>query len=148
MPALAFKKSPAKVVTEVVKSELEALVDHVGADGTEVEKIKKKIKALQDELKPFADRQSQLQKLVDELELGDDDSDLIKGDHFRLEVGPRGKSRKVKDMDKARDLLGDELFMKLATVTLKNLDDYLNPQQREVVIETTRSSRSIKLAKV
>ena len=128
--------------------DLKAQIDLVGSHQNDVAKIKKQIKELTAKLKPYAEAESKLQAMVDELELGDDEEDTVSGERFRVEIGPRGNKRSIPDMAKVKAALGDLLFMKLATVTLKNLDDYLNPEQRGEVIKTDRTSRSIKLEKV
>lgn len=126
---------------------IKAQVDLVGSHANDVAKIKKQIKELTAKLKPYADEEAKLQKMVDELELGDDEEDVISGTRFRAEVGPRGNKRSIPDMGKVKIMLGGDLFMKLATITLKNLDAYLNPEQLEEVVKTDRTSRSIKIEK-
>lgn len=149
MVSVVLKKKPAlQPALETVKSPLQQQLDLVGSQMLEAAQIAKKIKELEVKLKPFKAEHDKLQKMVDELEMGDDASDVIKGDRYRVEIGPRGQSRKIKDLAKAKEFLGDDLFMQIATVTLKNLDDYLTPPQREQVIQTDRSKRSIKIEKV
>jgi hypothetical protein len=151
MVAVVLKKKPAVALEptiQAVKTPLQLQIDLVGSQMLEAAKITKQIKELEAKLKPFKAEQDKLQKMVDELDMGDDASDTIVSDRYRVEIGPRGQSRKIKDLAKAKEMLGDELFMQLATVTLKNLDDYLTPPQREEVIEITRSKRSMKIEKV
>lgn len=140
MPALAVAPQ-AEEVDPLVQQ-----IDLVGSQLPRVAKITKEIKALQDMLKPFKAEADKLQAMVDALEIDDDGEDVREGDRFRVEIGKRGSNRKVTSMAGIRDALGDELFMELATITLKNVDDYLTPPQKEKVLETTRTSRSIKLA--
>lgn len=144
---LKKKQQPAFEPVIAAKSELELQLDLVGSQMPEVAKIKKQIKDLQAKLKPFTDEAAKLQKLVDDLDMDDDDKDIVNGDRYRAEIGPKGQSRSVKDLNKAKEFLGSELFMQLATITLKNLDDYLTPPQKEEVIEVGRSSRSLKIEK-
>ena len=41
--------------------------------------------------------------------------------------------------------MGPDLFMKLAKINLKDVDDYLTPDQREQCIKTSRTTRNWKL---
>lgn len=151
MVALVLKKKPVvalEPVMQAVKSPLQLQLDVVGSQMLEVTKLTKQIKDLEAKLKPFKEEHAKLQAMVDELDLGDDATDVINGDRYRVEIGARGNSRSIKDLAKAKKFLGDKLFMQLATVTLKNLDDYLTPPQREEVIETNRTKRSMKIEKV
>ncbi|CAA2141447.1 hypothetical protein [Hyphomicrobium sp. ghe19] len=148
MVALVLKKKPAFEPVQAVKSPLELQLDLVGSQMAEAIKINKQIKDLQAKLKPYKDEADKLQKMVDELEMGDDATDIIKGDRFRAEIGAKGQSRSITDLPKVRKFLGDKLFMELATVTLKNIDDYLTPPQREEVLKVERTKRSLKIEKV
>ena len=58
----------------------------------------------------------------------------------RSEIGERGKSRVIKDLALAKKFLGTETFMKVATITLKNVDDYLTLPQRNEVLDTKRTA--------
>lgn len=122
-------------------------VDMAGETLKEIEATKKKIKDLTQRLKTLNAEHAKLQVLVDELAIGDDDATVVAGAKYQVEIGPRGISRSIQDLEKAREFLGDELFMQLATITLKNLDDYLTPPQKEIVIKTDRTNRSIKFIK-
>lgn len=143
MNTITLKKKPA--LLSPTFSPLAAQIDLVGQMEKDAAKIQAQIKKLNEQLKPFKKESEKLQKMVDDLELGDDDKEVALGDKFSIEIGPRGNKREIKDLAKAKAFLGDELFMKLASITLKNLDDYLNPIQREEVIKTDRTSRSIKI---
>ena len=132
---------PAELVSDFAE-----LIDNVGKLTQESEPILKKIAALQEQLKPLAKAKADLQKAIDNLELPDDAADGEElGAEFKIEVGKKGSSRSIKDMPKVVELMGPELFLKVATVTLKHLDDYLTKAQRDEVVETTRTSRSYKL---
>ncbi len=124
------------------------LIDKYGQLTAEAEPIIAKITALQEQLKPLGKAKKELQTAVDTLDLEDDDAvgDEL-GQVFKVEIGKKGSSRSIKDMSKVVELMGPELFLKVATVTLKNIDDYLTAPQREEVLETTRGSRSFKLIK-
>ena len=99
-------------------------------------------------LKPLAKAQKDLQAKIDALPMGDDaEGHFERGVMFNAEIGKRGTAREIKDMGKVRSMLGDDLFMKLAGVTLKSLDQYMTPPQLAVVLKTTRTSRSVKIAR-
>ena len=143
---------PKKQVVTPPPSELLSgfaeLIDKVGQLAEEAEPVLKKIAALQEQLKPLAKAKADLQQAIDALELPDDAAGEVElGQVFKVEVGKKGSSRSIKDMGKVVELMGPELFLKVASVTLKNLDDYLTAPQRAEVIETKRTNRSYKLIK-
>lgn len=125
-------------------SEFAAKIDEVGRLEAQAVKTKEKIKKLQDELKPYTKAYKELQAIIDEL--GEDDA-LIeeRGVEFQVEAGVKGSSRSVTDMKKVHEILGDDLFYQLATITLTNLDKYMIEPQRELVTKTDRSSRTMKI---
>jgi hypothetical protein len=88
-----------------------------------------------------------LQELADELEIGDDATATEHGAEFDADIGVKGSSRSIKDLKGVRKLMGDELFFQVATVTLKDCDAYLTLPQREKVIETSRTKRSLKVTR-
>lgn len=149
MVALVLKKKQQAAFEPVVqvKSKLEMQLDLVGSQLPEVAKLNKQIKDLQAKLKPYKDELDKLQEMVDALEIDDDETDTIVSDRFRAEVGAKGKSRSISDLGQVKEYLGDELFMQLATITLKHVDDYLTPPQKEKVIKTDRTKRSLKIEK-
>jgi hypothetical protein len=120
-------------------------IDRYGELAAAAAPVVNQIKELKKKLKPIEDQGKLLEKLIGEMTIGDDDETVEKGAKFVLEIGKAGNSRSIKDLGKARDLLGDELFMQLATVTLKNLDDYLTPPQKAEVIEERRTAHSYKV---
>ncbi len=141
---------PKKVVAAEPPSELLSpfgeLIDRYGALTEAAEPILKQIAELQEQLKPLGKAKAELQKEIDALELHPDfkDGEEI-GAVFKVEIGKRGSSREIKDMPKVVELMGADLFLKVATVTLKAIDDYLTVDQRAEVIETKRTSRTFKL---
>ena len=97
---------------------------------------------------PLKKAEADLQAAIDALPLDADAiGDIQLGETFKIEVGRKGSSRAITSMEKVLELMGEELFMKLATVTLKSVDDYLNPAQKAECIATTRGARSYKLAR-
>jgi hypothetical protein len=136
-------KSPA-----VLLSDFAELIDAYGRLAEEAEPIAKRIRTLQEKLKPLKEAEKKLQAKIDELELDDDVEGVLEhGAEFEVTIGKRGSARSIADMKAVRAMMGDELFMKLATVTLKDIDAYLTPPEREKVLTVARTSRSLKLAR-
>lgn len=68
----------------------------------------------------------------------------IAGDAYVASIGEKAKKRTVTDLSKIHHFMGDEAFYLIATVPLKKVDDYLNPEQRaEVLLEDKSGSRSL-----
>lgn len=139
----AAKTKP--IVSDKVLSDFADQIDLVGTLRQEAEPILAEIKKLQERLKPLKEAEEALQETLDGLELDDDATGEEYGAAFRLEIKAKGSSRKITDMAKIREFLGDETFFKLATVTLKDADAYLTPPQKEDVIATERTKRGYKL---
>jgi hypothetical protein len=122
------------------------LVDQVGALTEEAAPILAEIAALQAKLAPLAEKRAELQQAFDAM--GDDDeTPRLGGVHFIAEAGKRGTSRSIKDMQLVKKLMGSETFMKVATVKLGDIDKYLTLPQRDQVIATARTSRTVKIAR-
>lgn len=132
---------------DVSLSEFADLIDEVGRLQEEAEKISQRIAREQEKLKPYNEAMAKLKAKIAELEVGPDDTITENGHNYYVEAGKQGTSREITDMKKVRELLGDELFMQLATVTLKNIDDYMTPPQKAQVINEKRTSRTIKVKK-
>jgi hypothetical protein len=122
-------------------------IDRVGLLTEQAEPILKKIADLQAKLKPLAEAKKTLLDKIDELEIGDDEGAIEKGALYQVEIGKRGTSREIKDLALAKKFLGTEVFMKVATITLKNLDDYLTLPQKDQVLKTNRTAHSHKVVK-
>jgi len=155
--ALVISKSKTKTVTSAKKvgpelkpgemlSDFAELIDRVGALGKEAAEIKAQIKKLQEQLKPYNDAVSELEAKLDELG-GDPDQTLPDelGSLYRLQIGKMGTQRTVSDVKKVHAMLGDELFYQIASVKLKDIDNYLTLPQRQEVIEEQRTTRSFKV---
>ena len=152
MGLLVLPKKVAVISAPAPNPDLSAFADLIDRVGTLTEKaaaIAIKMKALKEELKPLAEAEKLLQLEIDALPIDDDAVDNVQlGEQFRLEVGRKGSSRSIKDMEQIKQMMGEELFMKLATVTLKAVDDYLTLPQKEQCLATSRGSRSFKIAKL
>ncbi len=134
-------------VPDFTLSEFADLIDEVGALQEDAEKIQARIKKEQEKLKPYNDAMKRLKDRIAEIEDKDDEELEELGSRYVVEAGKRGTSREITDMGKVKKLLGGELFMQLATVTLKNIDDYMTPPQKAQVLKENRTTRTIKVLK-
>ena len=126
-------------------SEFANLIDNLGNLSVEAARITARIKVEQERLKPYQEAMKELQAKIEALPLPADLVFTELGTTYKVEIGKRGSSRSIKDMALVKVLMGNDLFMKVATVTLKAIDDYLTQPQREQVIETSRSGRSLSI---
>ena len=143
-PANPTPSTKTKVVS---LSDFAEQIDEVGRLQEELGPVAAKIKELTKQLKPLKDAENRLQELADELEIGDELTTVEHGAVYDAEIGIKGSARKIKDLKGVRQLMGDELFFQVATVTLKDLDSYLTLPQREKVIETSRTKRPLKVTR-
>jgi hypothetical protein len=155
MPLLLLKKKPAPVAQPdeylagiLAKGQLSDFADEIDLVGRltdEAAPVYAQIATLQEKLKPLAEAETALKAKIAELEAGDDEEKIVElGKVFKIEVGKKGLSRSIKDMPGVRKMMGVELFMKVATVTLGNIDAYLTKPQRDLVLETKRTARGFK----
>jgi hypothetical protein len=147
MGLITIPKSKVTPVADPLLSSFAAEIDLVGRLTEEAEPIQKKIAELQLKLKPLADAQTALAEKIDQLEIDDDAELTERGVRYEVQIGARGKSRFIKDLVLAKKFLGAETFMKVATITLKNVDDYLTLPQRNEVLDTKRTAHKQKLVK-
>ena len=138
-----------KIVADIkpMVSDFAAQIDEVGRLTEEAAPILAQIKALQAQLKPLTEAKAALQAHVDAIEADDDDKLVEIGQVYRLEIGKKGSAREIKDLPGVKKMMGTELFMKVAKVTLKDLDQYLTGQQRDLVIATSRTPRGFEIAR-
>jgi hypothetical protein len=151
MGLIILQKKKAVVPIMPTLSEFAEQIDLFGQLTEESEPILAQIKVLQEKLKPLASAKAALQASINEfgVALEPDADDAVElGDEYRVEIGKQGSSRSIKDLDKIKELMGTELFMKVATVTLKDIDSYLTLPQREEVLTTARGSRTFKVNKL
>lgn len=144
------KKAPvAPISTELEELPLSphaATIDQLGAELDQVKKIENQIKALQEKLKPH---QARFKKLADDLnkDLAQTDPDtevVARGENFEVIVSRNGNQRKIADINALRKEMGDKTFMACASVTLKDIDQYLTDAQKQKVLTNTRTARTIK----
>lgn len=123
-------------------SDFADLIDRVGELRLAAAPIIAEMSKLAEKIKPLAEAEKQLQAKLDELELDPDATGQELGAKFVVEFGKKGSKREIIDMGLVKKLLGTELFMQLATVKLKDIDDYMTPPQKEKVLTTERTKRS------
>ena len=141
---LVLKKKQTTALPAV--SAIAAEIDAYGDAVAKVKPIQDKIKELTAALKPFKEAEAEFYAAIDKLQLNDEvDGHMERGERFQVEIGKRGSKREIKDIIKARKLLGDDLFFKLAKLTLKDIDDYLSPPERDQVLLTKRTEHSAKV---
>lgn len=128
-------------------SDLAPLIDAVVALEPEALKIQARVALDLERLKPYKEAQKALDDAVQLMDEDDDAKWSELGTTHKIEIGKKGNSRSIKDMELVKKLMGNMLFMKVATVTLKAVDDYLNPEQKEQVLTTARTTRSVKIIK-
>jgi hypothetical protein len=145
---LLLKKKPVEK-TEEQKELLSAFaktIDEVGKLQVEAAPVLSQIKALQAKLAPLAAAWAKLQAYADALNLPDDPEYHAEiGAEFIAEIGAKGRSRSVKDKIKLIEMLGEEMFLQLAEVKLGDIDKYLTQPQRDEVLKTERTKRSVKV---
>jgi hypothetical protein len=145
---LAKRKPPIFLPPDIVLSTFAEKIDLVGQLAADAEPIIAQIKTLQEKLKPLAAARAALDLEIAEIEVADDYDDHVElGEGFKAEIGKKGSSRSISDLDKVKKLMGTVTFMKVATVTLKDIDAYLTPPEKAQCLTTTRGARSCKIIK-
>ena len=137
--AVTIVKPKAKVIDKVVASSIVApeTVD-------EYAKLKAKLDKKNEKIAPLAKEVASLEKgilgAVDEVVDPGTPLDL-QGYENELKIGPKGEKLTLTEIGIARDLLGDDAFMQLVTISITNLKKYLTPEQVDMV---TSKSYAIK----
>lgn len=106
--------------------------------------LRTKLDKKKDKLKPLEKKVGSLEKGI----LGAVDAVLdpsasidLQGEENELKVGPQGQRAELVDTEKAMDILGQELFLKLAKISMTDLKAYMTPEQ---ISEVTESKYAIK----
>lgn len=120
-------------------------------EGVIAKKFAKELEQKDELLKEIGKRLKKLREQVnEEFKEKDPDSEYTEnaGTHA-LVVGKAGNQRKVTDMKLLQDLMADDdVFYALIKMDLKDIDSYLTPPERELVLETTRTARPIAITQV
>lgn len=126
-------------VTEIVLPEI---VDAFGEQAVKLAKKKEKIAPLE---KSVSASEKEILKAVDEVIDESVDITLL-GEDYDLVIGPKGQRTEVTNTLRAAELLGEDLFLKLATVSITNLKKYLTPEQVAEVTKTEyKTKRRVKV---
>lgn len=145
----ALQAAPAVAVTPAQKalllSDFADQIDEVGRLQEKLAPVAQEIKALTAKLKPLKDAEANLQAKLDAMQVGADELYTEHGAEFDAQIGPKGNAREIKDIKKVHELLGDDLFYALAVVKLADIDRYLTLPQRDEVLKTERTKRSLKV---
>lgn len=129
--SVTIVKPKAKVIDKVVASQIvspETVDEYAG--------LKAKLDKKQEKLAPLAKEVASLEKgilgAVDEVV--DPGTPLnLQGYENELKIGAKGEKVSLSDIEAVRDILGEETFMKLATITITNAKKYMTPEQLESV---------------
>jgi len=127
------------------QTELSLLIDQIGELEAEAVLINARIKKEQAKLETYKKTLAKLQAFVDALEDEKVPEQGLCGTRYRVLVGDYGKKREIADISKLKSMLGDELFMQLATVPLGKVDDYLTPVQKQEILTERKTSRKLKI---
>lgn len=145
--AVTIVKPKVKDVSDIDTEELVTaeLVDEFGALAAKLDKKLAKIAPLQ---KKVAALEKGIIAAVDEV-VDPSQKITLTGEDYELQLGAQGLRASITDMELAVDLLGDELFLKLAKITMKDLQAYLTPEQLEqVTAKKYVSKRRVKIEEV
>ena len=131
-------------------------IDAAGLVQDKIAKIKaakKKANAAYDaELKLLGETVDELTPLIESYQsLTNDNPDEpieFYGTQYRLECGPKGKSRELTDLKGFADKIGMDAFWQIAKVNLGDVDKYLSQNEQAEFVKTERTSRGIKLIKL
>ena len=130
--------STKKKITPNLKTVEDSSVDPQKL-ANQFKKIEAELKANDAEMKKKRDKVSDLKKsLIAHCNENLDAEEILElrtkwGD---VKVGKRSTSRTITDMVLAVKLIGKDTFMRIAKISLGDLDKYLNPEELAQVIET------------
>ncbi len=114
------------------------LVDEIG----DLQEQVAKLKALQEQVAARRER------LFDALTLEPGEEVTVVGERYVAKIGAMANVREVVDRDALIEFLGLDLFRKIAVVSMADIDRYLTPEQKGVVLKSTQSgSRKLTVVK-
>ncbi len=123
---------------------LEDRVQTYGEIQDEIEKldaqIASKTKALREKVSARYDTLATLREEIEKEAtrgLPDNQKTSVMGATFEATIGKCKMSRTIKDMPKVAELVGQKNFVELVTFPLGKIDDYLNPEERALVLDVT-----------
>lgn len=137
--SVTIVKPKAKVIDKVIASQIvspETVDEYAG--------LRAKLDKKQEKIAPLVKEVTSLEKgilgAVDEVVDPGTPLDL-QGYENELKIGPKGEKTALTEVGMVRDMVGDDVFMKLVTISVTNLKKYLTPEQLDVV---TSKSYAIK----
>lgn len=129
--SVTIVKPKAKVIDKVVAAQIvspETVDEYAG--------LKAKLTKKQEKLAPLTKEVASLEKgilgAVDEVVDASVPLDL-QGYENELKIGAKGEKTALTDIELARDILGEETFMKLVSISITDLKKYMTPEQVEQV---------------
>lgn len=139
-----IKKIPAKSL-DIAACEKADLIDQIGALQPEAAKITAKIKALGEDLKGYNALMKELQEWLSEQPDDDKEKETVVryGKTHMVTGGKRALEREINDIQKVIEAMNVDVFLKVATVTLKDIDAYTTPDQQKEFITESRGKRKI-----
>lgn len=98
-----------------------------------------------DAMKPVSDEYNKLVKQLREQAMEKDPEQVVsfEGSDTTIVFGEAAKTRELTDIPGAKKALGTEVFNKVATITLGDLDKYLTPEELAPLIKEGRGARKI-----
>lgn len=145
--SVTIVKPKVQDVSDIESEELVTaeLVDEFGSLSAKLAKKLAKLGPLQ---KKVAGLEKGIIAAVDEV-LAANQKITLTGEDYELQLGPQGLRTSIKNMEHAVDMLGEELFLKLAKITMKDLQAYLTPEQlAEVTVQEYKNKRRVKIEEV
>jgi len=127
-------------------AQMASLVDELGALAGDLEILQaepvfakaREMSARVEELK------GDLRTRADDI-LADDQEVELPGESYVAKIGKKANKRTITDIRAIAKFMGANFF-KIVSVALKDVDDYLNPEQREACISKARTgARSVKV---
>jgi len=142
-----------KIIAKKSKS-AEAVVDSIVQPEVidEYATLSAKLKKRQENLKPLTKQVGDLEKGIvgaTDTVLEPDVKITLPGIDYELELGPQGQRIELVNPEKVFEILGFDLFMKLAKISAADLKSYLNPDQfAEVTVSKFAIKRRVKVVKL
>lgn len=138
--------APLKNVTKGAVQTLTAMLEQRSEVLDEESKLKSRLAEIERDKKALEKALREMAPSMEGLENDDDEVEFTLGGMF-VKLGKKGTSRELTSEGKKKllDLLTPDDLFALANFKLGDLDNYLTAKQREAVLKTSRTDRSLKL---